>query len=174
MCLWGSSRASSGREAAGVDLLLDHGVVAGQAHQTSLAEQVRARVPDVRQVGLVAIDHQHDQRGAHAPGLGVGLARPANRDRSLVHRVAKALAEHVRGIFAVMFADQTGLFGVHGADERAVHRLARHGRSHLTRSVATHAIGDHEHAILGVEKHGVFVVLAHGPHIGAGIRFQRH
>ena len=63
----GCCRASSGGQQAGAHLFLDPRVVVGHALQLVVAEQVDARVADVRQHRLAVVLQQHRRRrGRHA------------------------------------------------------------------------------------------------------------
>ena len=61
------------RQLAGVDEVLDVGVVVGDLAQPAVPEQVAARVPDVAERGTPPVGHQHGQRGGHARSVEVPL-----------------------------------------------------------------------------------------------------
>jgi hypothetical protein len=152
-----------GREPPGVDLLLHHGVIARQPREPAVAEQVRAAVAHVREVRLIAVDHQHHQRGAHPAGLGPELRLPPDADRRLVHGVPQPLPEDVRRVLRLVVADQPGLVRIGGPDQRLVHRLDGHPGRDLACGVPSHAVRHHEHAGREVDVPGVFVVSRTGP-----------
>ena len=126
------------------------------------------------EVGLVAVDDQHDERGAHAAGLGLELGLAPDADRRLVHRVAQPLAQDVGRILGLVVADEARLVGIRRADQGLVHGLGGHRRRDLAGGVAAHAVRHDEDAVLEVDEPGVLVVFSDRARLGACVRFQLH
>ncbi len=120
-----------GRQAAGADQLADERVVLGQLLELVVADEVRARIADVADVGDLTVDQRDRHRRAHAGSGLVGalaLVDAAVRvldqlhdslvvDRPVVRRVAKGRRREVRGDFA-------GLRPAHAVRDREQRRFA--------------------------------------------------
>ena len=148
-CGWCS--ASSGGDPALVDERLDEGVVLGDLGEDAVAQQVGARVADVRQRQPVAGAQQRGDRRPHAGELGLLLdpveelvVGGADRAPRCVERVVGAVRLAVQGASSPI------------ASEEATSPAG----------VPAHAVGDDEQVRPGVP--GVLVVLADEPDVGAG------
>ena len=137
-----------GGDAAGVDESLHERVVGGDLAQLAGAQQVDARVADVRDHDAVAVEQHGADRGAHAGELGV---------------LGHGLGELAVG------GDQGALEGGRGIRRGRVVAVGlgdaagRDGARHVTAGVAAHAVGDEEQVAPGVP--GVLVVRADPPDV---------
>ncbi len=134
-----------GREHAGVDLLLDPGVVGGELVQLAVAEEIGPRVADVR-----------DGEAAVVPGEGEGGEGGAHAGQ---RRVALGGLEDG----AVGGGDGGAEAGVErGVDVRSSHlarqHLHRQPARHLACRVSAHPVGNAEESLLNVEKVRVLVL----------------
>ncbi len=66
------------RDLAALDELVEQRVIFGELHDVRLAEQIDARVADVRDETVLADEHQRRAGRAHAALFGLGLAAPIN------------------------------------------------------------------------------------------------
>jgi hypothetical protein len=135
-------------ELAGVDEVLDVGVVVGDLGEHVVAQQVRARVPDVDEADLRTDEAQSGERGAHALEVLALLHRVGDP----VIRLDDGVAQHAHQVVDAPILVQR----LEGADDD----LARH----LARRVPAHAVGDRQQPRSGVD--GVLVVVADEAQIG--------
>ena len=131
-----------GAELAGVDEVLDVGVVVGDLRQHVAAQQVGAGVADVHQADLRADEPQCGERGAHALELAV-----------LLHGVGYAVVGVHDGV-AQRTHEVVDAAVLVERFERADDDLA----GDLAGGVTAHAVGDREQPRAGVDR--VLVVVA--------------
>ena len=170
----GCCRASSGGQQAGAHLLLDPRVVVGHALQLVVAEQVDARVADVRQHRLVIVLQQHRRRrGRHAAQVDGGR-----------HFVGKAPVGEMEGALEAAAVDpqrridrmrpgQPRFLARGLADER-LDRVDRDLRGDLTRDMTAHSIGDDEQAQVRPGAIGVLVGRATNARMRRSRPLDRH
>jgi hypothetical protein len=129
--------------------LLDHpvheGVVLGQHLEPTVAEQVRARVADVREAHLFAVDERGGEGGPHPLNLAVG-------SRALEDRAVRLL-DLLREV-----ALPRG--------EQPAHGVERQVRGDLPAAVPAHPVGDRVERLL--DEVGVLVALADLADVGGG------
>ena len=109
-----------------VDHVLYERVVVGDLSELAVAQQVRARVSDVREREAGATPQQRRQRGSHAVELGVGVHHLAQ----LVVRLSDRLFEDAEQIGRRVVVVEGG------------QRCNRHGARDIARGVPAHAVGD--------------------------------
>ncbi len=140
-------------------------MVAGDLLDALAADPVAARVPDVREVGLVAVDERRDERRAHALQarvLHLRLVDPPVReldaaDEPVLHVGERAV--HLVGPGRVLVLRARVELG---------ERVGRHLAGDLARGVAAHAIGDDEQLLVFNEAEIVLIVGALHPDVGLG------
>mgnify|MGYP000058856433 CR=1 FL=1 len=139
-------------DAALVDEALDEGVVAGEAADLTLAQQVGAAVADVADADLAAVEVQDGRGGAGAV-----------ERRLLVDDLADAVVGTVQG--ATDAAEQlVGLQCPGGLLVQLAQLLQRHAGGDVAAHGAADAVADGEQPGAGVP--GVLVVLADATHVG--------
>ena len=134
------------RDLAGVDELLDIGVVVRDAHERAVVQHVGARVADVGHGHLVLLDEDGGGGAAH-PGLADAVLGAL--DHGLVGGLDGRAKKNVVGGRRRALAD-----GVHGD-----------GAGDLAGRVAAHAVGHHEER--RTEEERVLIVAANEAHVAA-------
>ncbi len=146
------------RDQAGVDLLLQQRMVASDLRKTAFAQPVAARVADVTDHGPRAQKHTHDQRGAHAGVLRVGIGGVEDGAVGVVDADFHRPAQFAHAGFMSAFG--------HPASQLGLDEGGGHGAGDFACVVATHAIGQHSDLVLGIERHRIFVVVSNQPRVG--------
>ena len=105
----------------------DLAVVVRDLEDPVVANEVHPRIPDVRPVRHVALDHERCARGPHATVLRVGTAVAVHRFVRAHHGVVQRYGHVALRVGVVAVAD-----GLHD-----------HGGRHRPADSAAHAVGDH-------------------------------
>jgi len=151
--LWVAKRACSGVDQGRVDLLLQQGVVAGELRERIGAQAVAARIAHMPDQGARALENTHDQGGAHAGVLRVGVGGVEDGAVGVVGADFHGALEFAHIGFVAAIGHPAAEFGL---DEGG-----GHGAGDFARVVAAHAIGEHGNVVLGFQRHSVLVVVPH-------------
>jgi hypothetical protein len=147
---------------AGVAELLRHGVIGAELADFVVAEEVEARVADVRHHRFVVEHQEHGEGAAHACVVFVGLRLFVDRLSGLLDDLARQDRER---LVVDLAAAHFGQLGVPAAD-LAGEDLDGRGRRDLARSVAAHAVADDVETALVVDVEAVLVLVAISTDVG--------
>ena len=149
------------REEPGHHLLVDPGVVLGEQLELAVAQTVGATVADVRHRDALAVEQHADDRRAHA------VQRPVLPDRREDPLVGEPDGVAQPRCMLRRRADRQPF---RLRRELVANGLHRDPRSDLAVAVTTHAVGHHEHLVLGIDLEAVLVVAAQHADVGQPAR----